>query len=156
MEEIDMAVPASGGWQQSEPATPDAGYGTPGRPIKSSSLDGRKIAAEVGEAVRMRRRLAFTARQRAKRLSDFDSTIRLVVKRIAAEASSQVQDRRIRGELRIGIYGAVLAMIGSLVEDQMRERLRARSKLKWCLGIVLATCCALIAALIAARLLIIP
>lgn len=142
VEEIDMAVPVSG-WQ--EPAAiPDLSGAPPAQAAPRSS-----IVDQVRAAVVRRRRFAVGARQRRRRWGEFDQRLRVLVKRAAADATQHVDDRQVRGDVRVQVYAAMAGLIGVLVADHRATQRRAGFRLKMCAGLVFLGCCALVGVLLA-------
>lgn len=127
IEEIDMSIPVTGALQQEQQPTRAEAPG-----------DGLFLAAGVRRAVRASRRFALTRRGRAKRAHALDREIKQLTKRVAAQAAGQIENRQLRADVRIHVYRAVTSMVGVLVEEQLGDRRRARSRQRWLVGALLA------------------
>lgn len=109
----------------------------------ASAANREAVASAVHAAVRARRRLALTQRRRAIQLSEFDSTMKRLIKQIAVEIAAGVDDRHARAEMRVRLYAAVAALVGALIDDHRATGLRTRRWRNWSLAAGCSVCCLL-------------
>lgn len=117
VEEVDMAVPVEGDWHKRD----DGGH---------SVSSGSTLAEELRVAAQARRRLAFTARQRARRERDFEVVSKRLAKRLASQLAGRVSDRQAAETLRVRTYTEIVSLMSVMREDRLRETRRARSLLR--------------------------
>lgn len=98
----------------------------------SHSVSSRStLAEELHFAAQTRRRLAFTARQRARRERDFEVVTKRLAKRLASQLAGRVSDRQSAETLRVRTYTEIVDLIGVMREDRLIETRRARTLLRW-------------------------
>lgn len=118
VEEVDMAVPV-GGTGPSDGSEAAAG-----------ALSEAAVAA-LQTALHRRSRPAFSRRQRSRRAAEYDAAVKLVVKRLAADVSGAIQERRLAERTRVEVYASMMALVRVLEADRagLAERLRRRGTL---------------------------
>jgi hypothetical protein len=111
------------------------------------------LARSFVQAARKRDSFAFTKRQRARRIEQFEGSIKAIVSQAAADASALVGDRNVRSEMRGRIYRNIMTLVREIAIDQLAMRERTRRVTRWSLAIAAAGLGATIGALFVAGLL---
>jgi hypothetical protein len=130
VEEISLTLPED--WPASDERPPwtaggdDAGRGEPGAAA---------LAQSFVQAARKRDGFVFTRRQRARRIEQYERSVKSIVKQAASEACSMVADRHVRMVVRTRIYGTLMALMREIASDQLALRTRTRRIARWSLAI---------------------
>ncbi len=152
IEEITLSVPRglADSRQESTRAKPKAGTD-----IKTSSETNKLVAAYVRSA-RARDRFAFTNSGRMRNRERFSQSLKAIVKKIATDASSRVEDRSIRMQVRTQIYVDLMHLARAMSQDQLNMIRWARTHRR--LGLLAAIMAALciLAALITNEVITLP
>ncbi len=94
-----------------------------------------EIAGAYLNAARARDRFALTNKGRMRNRERFNQSLKAVVKNVATDASSAVEDRSARLEIRIQIYADVMQLAKAMSKDQLDIIMRARTRFRWSLAV---------------------
>lgn len=130
IEEITLSVPGVPAEPQPETKSPQ-GSDAEARSGQSAGLT--KLAAAYLKSARARDRFAFTDKGRMRNRERFGQSLKAIVKKIATDASSPVDDRGARMAVRTRTYADVMQLVSAMSNDQLVVIKRARTRLRWSL-----------------------